>query len=91
MIQGSMRQLILRKKDYWSEIAVGNIHSLAIKSDGTLWIWGSNFDGQLGEGVVIQDPTWNSGYTIFIQVNIQIIFRPNILICLEKNLRRIIE
>jgi hypothetical protein len=40
---------------------------------------------------VIQDPTWNPEYTIFIQVNIQIIFRPNILICLEMNLRRIIE
>ena len=31
-------------------IAAGGIHTLAIKSDGTLWAWGANEYGQLGDG-----------------------------------------
>lgn len=31
-------------------IAAGRYHSLAIKSDGTVWGWGSNSDGALGNG-----------------------------------------
>jgi alpha-tubulin suppressor-like RCC1 family protein len=31
-------------------IAAGSSHSLALKKDGTVWAWGYNFDGQLGDG-----------------------------------------
>jgi alpha-tubulin suppressor-like RCC1 family protein len=31
-------------------IAAGGAHSLAVKSDGTVWAWGSNQYGQLGNG-----------------------------------------
>ena len=31
-------------------IAGGEQHSLALKSDGTVWAWGSNLQGQLGNG-----------------------------------------
>lgn len=34
----------------WSAVSAGNTHSLAIKSDGTLWAWGENSFGQLGVG-----------------------------------------
>jgi alpha-tubulin suppressor-like RCC1 family protein len=34
----------------FTAIAAGASHSLAIKSDGTVWAWGSNTDGELGNG-----------------------------------------
>lgn len=34
----------------WVDIATGYAHSLGVKSDGTLWAWGSNYYGTLGQG-----------------------------------------
>jgi alpha-tubulin suppressor-like RCC1 family protein len=34
----------------WTAISTGTYHSIAIKSDGTLWSWGYNFNGELGQG-----------------------------------------
>src|SRR5437764_12099093 len=31
-------------------VAAGTYHSLAVKSDGTVWAWGYNGHGQLGNG-----------------------------------------
>jgi alpha-tubulin suppressor-like RCC1 family protein len=37
--------------DYdWASVSGSANHSVALKKDGTLWAWGSNFDGQLGDG-----------------------------------------
>jgi hypothetical protein len=33
--------------------AGGSAHSIALKTDGTVWTWGANFSGQLGDGTVI--------------------------------------
>ncbi len=33
-------------------VAAGGSHSVALKSDGTVWVWGSNSDGQLGLGTI---------------------------------------
>ena len=33
-----------------SGISAGNYHSMAFKADGTVWAWGTNADGQLGDG-----------------------------------------
>ncbi len=33
----------------WKQVSAGNLHIAAIKTDGTLWTWGSNAAGQLGD------------------------------------------
>jgi alpha-tubulin suppressor-like RCC1 family protein len=35
----------------WATVSAGNVHSLAIKTNGTLWSWGNGQFGQLGNGV----------------------------------------
>jgi len=37
----------------WKEVAAGSDHTLAIKTDGTLWAWGRNDYGQLGDGTTV--------------------------------------
>ena len=32
----------------WKQVACGAFHTVAIKTDGTLWTWGYNFGGELG-------------------------------------------
>jgi alpha-tubulin suppressor-like RCC1 family protein len=35
----------------WKQVSAGFTHMAAIKTDGTLWTWGNNFNGQLGNGL----------------------------------------
>ena len=39
----------------WVNIAVGGSLTLALKSDGTIWAWGANYHGQLGDGSMASD------------------------------------
>ena len=41
----------------WKTIAAGKEHSLGIKNDGTLWVWGDNYYHQLGLGGDINYPS----------------------------------
>ena len=35
----------------WESVSTGSRHTLAIRADGTLWAWGANSEGQLGDGM----------------------------------------
>jgi len=35
----------------WVSVSAGGLHTVAIRDDGTLWIWGSNSNGATGQGV----------------------------------------
>ena len=37
----------------WKQVSKGSIHAAAIKTDGTLWTWGYNNIGQLGDNTTI--------------------------------------
>jgi alpha-tubulin suppressor-like RCC1 family protein len=41
----------------WKQVACGGIHAAAIKTDGTLWTWGQNTSGQLGDNTIINRST----------------------------------
>jgi alpha-tubulin suppressor-like RCC1 family protein len=34
----------------WVTVATGSVHTVAVRTDGTLWTWGGNEYGQLGDG-----------------------------------------
>jgi len=39
----------------WVNVAVGGSTTLALKSDGTIWAWGENLRGQLGDGSMARE------------------------------------
>jgi alpha-tubulin suppressor-like RCC1 family protein len=41
----------------WKQVACGYNHTAAIKTDGTLWTWGSNIDGPLGDNTTTNRST----------------------------------
>lgn len=41
----------------WRMVTTGMSHSLGIKTDGTLWAWGANDFGQLGDGTTVPKTT----------------------------------
>ena len=38
-------------------IEAGSLHSLAVRNDGTVWAWGYNEKGQLGNGTTSDSST----------------------------------
>ena len=41
----------------WKQVAAGVNHTAAIKTDGTLWTWGRNAYGQIGDNTAINRST----------------------------------
>ncbi|WP_295996258.1 Ig-like domain-containing protein [Rugamonas sp.] len=44
-------QILASGLSNWSVIGAGYAHTVALRRDGTLYAWGSNSDGQLGDGL----------------------------------------
>lgn len=36
--------------NHWASVAAGHDHTCALQTDGTVWCWGSNLEGQAGSG-----------------------------------------
>jgi alpha-tubulin suppressor-like RCC1 family protein len=36
----------------WKQVSCGDVHTAAIKTDGTLWTWGNNTNGQVGDNTI---------------------------------------
>jgi len=37
----------------WAQVSAGHSHTAAIKTDGSLWVWGANWVGKLGDGTAM--------------------------------------
>ena len=48
--KGSDRSTPVKIMDNVAEVSLGGLHSAAVKTDGSLWTWGFNSCGQLGNG-----------------------------------------
>lgn len=57
LVLGCIPVFALLPDTSYTMIAGGRDHSLALKSDGTLWAWGSNENGQLGFGQNVKEVT----------------------------------
>ena len=68
-------------------MAAGDDHTVAIRNDGTMWGWGNNADGQIGDGTTVNRKvptavgtatTWSSvsaggsGFTVATQIDASI-------------------
>ncbi|TGE27698.1 RCC1 domain-containing protein [Hymenobacter metallicola] len=51
------RQVVTAPAGSWMAVAAGYNFSLALNSNGSLYAWGANRDGQLGDGTTIQRAT----------------------------------
>jgi len=56
------------------EVAIGDTHAFAVQTDGSVWSWGNNANGQLGDGTKTSRSTPQqvlcpSGYAGFLNLN----------------------
>ena len=49
----------------WKQVSCGNLHTAAIKTDGTLWVWGNQADGRLGNGTTSLSANTSTPVTTF--------------------------
>jgi alpha-tubulin suppressor-like RCC1 family protein len=49
----------------WKQVSCGNAHAAAIKTDGTLWVWGTGSRGALGINTTIPNVSMSTPVTTF--------------------------
>jgi alpha-tubulin suppressor-like RCC1 family protein len=57
----------------WAQVSAGGEHTAAVKTDGTMWAWGFNNQGQLGDGTVFSprsSPVQIGAFTTWSQVSV---------------------
>jgi alpha-tubulin suppressor-like RCC1 family protein len=57
VISKSSPVLISNPFDSFTQVSAGRFHNVAIRSDGTLWGWGLNIDGRLGDNSTVNKST----------------------------------
>jgi alpha-tubulin suppressor-like RCC1 family protein len=56
----------------WCRVSAGTFHTAAVRQNGTLWAWGSNANGRLGDGTAVNKSSPVSvigGFTDWCQVS----------------------
>ena len=56
----------------WVQIEAGNVHTAAIRANGTAWTWGYNAGGQLGDNTLVNKSSPVSvvgGFTDWVQIS----------------------
>ncbi|MCS3531285.1 T9SS type A sorting domain-containing protein [Chryseobacterium sp. JUb7] len=53
IVGGSFTTLPTTATGCWQSVSSGYIHSMGLKADGTLWTWGENAQGQMGDGTIV--------------------------------------
>ena len=49
--------LLFAQNGCWKQVAAGISETIALKNDGTLWSWGNNSNGKLGNGTTTNTNT----------------------------------
>jgi alpha-tubulin suppressor-like RCC1 family protein len=50
---GTLVQVLPAMSKTWTQVTAGQLHACATRADQTLWCWGRNLEGQLGDGAPI--------------------------------------
>src|SRR6185369_3162439 len=58
-IRGTTKLQRIGSETNWISVSAGGDHSLALKTDGTIWAWGGNLYGNFGDGIA-QRPITNA-------------------------------
>lgn len=55
----------------WTAVSAGTVHTCGVQEDGSLWCWGDNYYGQLGDnsGAIYNEPTQVAGAQVWESVS----------------------